>query len=75
MRQLLLDITPLPRYHASRWLTTDGTRAAEEAIARGAKPRAIGTTRNFCDACRKALEEAGATITDLVQRYGHRRTS
>lgn len=35
MRQLLLDITALPRYHASRWLTTHGTRAAEEALQRG----------------------------------------
>lgn len=32
MRQLLLDITALPRFHASRWLTTDGTRAAEAAL-------------------------------------------
>ena len=35
MRQLLLDITALPRYHASRWLTTEGTRQAEEALLRG----------------------------------------
>jgi len=35
MRQLLLDITALPRYHASRWLTTDGTREAEAALQRG----------------------------------------
>ena len=35
MRQLLLDITALPRYHASRWLTTDGTREAEAALERG----------------------------------------
>lgn len=34
MRQLLLDITALPRFHASRWLTTIGTRAAEEALER-----------------------------------------
>lgn len=25
----------LPRYHASRWLTTDGTREAEKALQRG----------------------------------------
>jgi len=37
MRQLLLDITALPRYHASRWLTTEGTREAEEAL-RGSHP-------------------------------------
>ncbi len=36
MRQLLLDITALPRYHASRWLTTEGTRAAEAALESGA---------------------------------------
>lgn len=36
MRQLLLDITALPRFHASRWLTTTGTRQAEEALERGA---------------------------------------
>ncbi|PZP40052.1 MAG: hypothetical protein DI585_02180 [Pseudomonas fluorescens] len=35
MRQLLLDITALPRFHASRWLTTEGTRAAEAALERG----------------------------------------
>lgn len=32
MRQLLLDITALPRFHASRWLTTEGTREAEAAL-------------------------------------------
>lgn len=36
MRQLLLDITALPRFHASRWLTTEGTRMAEAALNRGA---------------------------------------
>jgi hypothetical protein len=37
--------------------------ALQEAIARGFKPKAISTTRDFCPACRKALEDAGATIT------------
>lgn len=32
MRQLLLDITALPRFHASRWLTTHGTEQAEKAL-------------------------------------------
>jgi len=32
MRQLLLDITALPRFHASRWLTTTGTQKAEAAL-------------------------------------------
>lgn len=36
MRQLLLDITALPRFHASRWLTTAGTDAAEKAVESGA---------------------------------------
>lgn len=35
MRQLLLDITALPRFHASRWLTTPGTMPAEQALERG----------------------------------------
>jgi len=35
VRQLLLDITALPRFHASRWLTTAGTKAAEKAIENG----------------------------------------
>jgi hypothetical protein len=35
----------------------------KEAMARGLKPKAIATTRDFCQECRKALEEAGATIT------------
>jgi hypothetical protein len=35
----------------------------QEAAARGLAPRAIGTTRDFCDDCMKELIEAGATIT------------
>jgi hypothetical protein len=35
----------------------------QEAAARGLKPKAIGTSRDFCPDCIKALEEAGATIT------------
>ncbi len=42
MRQLLLDITALPRFHASRWLTTDGTRAAEAAL------EAVLSGKNVC---------------------------
>jgi RHS repeat-associated protein len=35
----------------------------QEAAKRGLKPKAIGTSRDFCPDCIKALEEAGATIT------------
>ena len=51
-------LSKLPGEHAE-------ITAIQEALRRGAKPRAIGTTRDFCEGCRKALEEAGAIITGL----------
>jgi hypothetical protein len=37
--------------------------ALQEALNRGLKPRAIGTSRDFCPDCIKKLQEAGARIT------------
>jgi hypothetical protein len=49
-------LSKLPGEHAE-------ITAVQEAAARGLKPKAIATTRDFCPECRKALEMAGATIT------------
>ncbi len=38
--------------------------ALRAAMERGLKPRAIAATRDFCPACRTALERSGATILD-----------
>jgi hypothetical protein len=46
----------LPQEHAE-------ITVLQEAAARGLKPKAIGTSRDFCPDCIEALEEAGATIT------------
>jgi RHS repeat-associated protein len=43
--------------------------ALTEAKRRGAKLRAIATTRDFCPACRKALEESGAIISGPRTAY------
>jgi len=51
------------------------TTALHEASARIARPRPIGTTRDFCDAAAKRSRKQWRRSQDLVPRYSHRRTA
>jgi hypothetical protein len=50
--------TKLPKVHAERTVLN-------EAAKQGSKLEALGATRDFCEACRVAIEAAGGIVTSV----------